>query len=92
MDLGTAPQGDIPTVVLLGETLTLQPPLALLEIVDMLDSDTAAVAAFLLAAVTAAAVLAAVAALLLDLPVKRRDTLLARPGLLITRRALSRAA
>ena len=92
MDLGTAPQGDIPTVVLLGETLTLQPPLALLEIVDMLDSETAATATFLLAAATDAAVLAAVLALLLDLPVNRRDTLLASPGLLITRRALSRAA
>ena len=42
MDLGTAPQGEIPTVVLLGDTLTVQPPLALLEMVDMLDSETAA--------------------------------------------------
>ena len=43
MDLGTAPQGEIPTVVLLGDTLTwVQPPLALLDMVDMLDSETAA--------------------------------------------------
>ena len=46
---------------------------------------------FLLAAATDAAVLAAEAAVL-DLPVNLRETRLARPGLLITRRALSRAA
>ena len=43
MDLGTAPQGETPTVVLLGDTLTwVQPPSALLDMVDMLDSETAA--------------------------------------------------
>ena len=46
---------------------------------------------FLLAATTAAALLVAGLALL-DLPVNLRDTRLARPGLLITRRALSLAA
>ena len=44
--LGTAPQGEIPTVVLFGDTLTwVHPPLALLEMVDMLDSEIAAAAA-----------------------------------------------
>ena len=41
MDLGTAPQGEIPTVVLLGDTLTLHPPLALLDMVDMFSAAAA---------------------------------------------------